>query len=135
MLSIGQVAVQAGLRVSAIRYYEARGLLPVAMRRSGKRVYDEAILERLGVIELARIAGFGLDEIRLVLSDAGKGRPASTWRAAAQAKQRQIDEQIAHLAQTKAILERLASCECATMDACGRAFRAARSSRSLIPDP
>ncbi len=60
MLTIGQVALKAGLRASAIRYYEAQGLLPPAPRHGGKRVYDASILVRLSAIDLAKTAGFTL---------------------------------------------------------------------------
>ena len=50
MLTIGQIATRAGVRASAIRYYESRGLLPAASRDAGKRVYDVSVLERLAVI-------------------------------------------------------------------------------------
>ena len=126
MLTIGQVASRAGLRPSAIRYYEAKGLLPIALRKSGKRLYDESILERLGVIEAAKIAGFNLGEIRSVLSTAGKGSPASTWRSAVQVKQGEIDEQMRKLELMKEMLSRLAECGCTSMQACGRAYLAAR---------
>ena len=43
-LTIGQVARRAGLNVSAIRYYEAQGLLPEAPRVGGQRRYSEATL-------------------------------------------------------------------------------------------
>ena len=58
MLTIGAVAARTGLRASAIRYYESRGLLPVASRAAGKRVYDASVLARLAVIRLAKTAGF-----------------------------------------------------------------------------
>ena len=67
MLTIGQVASRTGLRASAIRYYESRGLLPKASRIGGKRVYEGLVLERLAIIELAKTAGFHLDEIRATL--------------------------------------------------------------------
>ena len=57
-LTIGQFARRAGLNVSAIRYYEAQGLLPEAPRVGGQRRYSEATLNRLGVIDVAKRAGF-----------------------------------------------------------------------------
>src|SRR5262245_24199666 len=57
-LTVGAVARQARLRASAIRYYESAGLLPAPIRVSGWRRYDETILGRLAVIELAKRAGF-----------------------------------------------------------------------------
>jgi len=52
-LSIGAIAIEAGLRTSTIRYYEKMGLLPKPLRRNGRRSYDRAILERLAVVQFA----------------------------------------------------------------------------------
>lgn len=133
MLTIGQVASRAGLRASAIRYYEAQRLLPTAYRKNGRRLYHESILERLAVIALAKMAGFDLEEIRVVLSRVGKGPPAPIWRAAAQAKQVEIDGQMRRLSRTKDVLASLAGCTCETLEECGRAFNAARSKQPPNP--
>jgi len=133
MLTIGQVASRAGLRASAIRYYEARGLLRCAPRKDGKRIYDASILERLAVIELAKTAGFDLDEVRAVLSRVGERQPAAAWRTLAQAKQAEIDGQIRMLARMKDVLAKLTGCTCATLEECGRAFSAARSKQPPNP--
>ena len=90
MLTIGQVASRTGLRASAIRYYESRGLLPKASRIGGKRVYEGSVLERLAIIELAKTAGFHLDEIRSTLLRAGEGKPAARWKTVAQARQHEL---------------------------------------------
>ena len=127
MLTIGQVASRAGLRASAIRYYESRGLLPAASRQGGKRVYDATILERLGAIELAKAAGFGLDEIRALMSRAGSGRPGPIWNELGRAKHAELERQIAGLVRKKAVVALISGCSCATLDHCGRAFTAALS--------
>ena len=57
-MTIGEVARQAGVRASTIRFYEQGGLLPGAIRSNGRRVYGESILELLEVIEFANRAGF-----------------------------------------------------------------------------
>ena len=127
MLTIGQVASRAGLRASAVRYYEAQGLLPAASRRGGKRVYDASILERLAVIALAKMAGFEVHEIRDALSRIGDGQPALTWKTLGEAKSVALDEQISRLAGMKDVLAKLRGCRCATLEECGRAFNRARS--------
>ena len=48
-LAIGEVAARAGMSTSRIRYYEARGLLPVAERAAGKRRYAEEVFRRLAI--------------------------------------------------------------------------------------
>jgi MerR family transcriptional regulator, redox-sensitive transcriptional activator SoxR len=63
-MRIGEVARRAGVRVSLIRYYEEIGLLPESDRVSGQRRYDDTVLRRLAVIDVAQRAGLSLDEIR-----------------------------------------------------------------------
>jgi MerR family redox-sensitive transcriptional activator SoxR len=122
MLTIGQVASHTGLRASAIRYYESRGLLPKASRIGGKRVYERAVLDRLAIIELAKTAGFHLDEIRATLQHATKAGPAARWKTAARAKQDELDAELKRLMITKYVLVRMSACSCATLEECGRAF-------------
>jgi MerR family redox-sensitive transcriptional activator SoxR len=133
LMTIGQVAKRAGLRPSAIRYYEAQGLLPAATRRNGRRVYDRSIVERLAVIALAKMAGFRLDDIRLVVSR-GRKKPSRAWRMASRGKHEQLERQMARLAFMQDVLARIGGCECATLEECGRAFLAARS-RQAAPAP
>ena len=139
MLTIGQVASQTGLRASAIRYYEAHGLLSAPVRRAGKRMYPPSILARLAVIELAKISGFSLREVRVLLSNAEAGDGATAWRQLVAAKTLEIDAHMRRLIEIKSILARLNACACATIDECGQAFIKARSkqppNRRLQPTP
>jgi MerR family redox-sensitive transcriptional activator SoxR len=129
MLTIGEVALKSGLRASAIRYYESLGLLPAPARKAGKRIYADSIVQRLAVIELAKVAGFGLHEIRSLVSDAAAGEPVRSWRKQASAKRAEIDRQMRHLLRMKRILARLAACRCATLEQCGQVFLETRARR------
>jgi MerR family redox-sensitive transcriptional activator SoxR len=81
-LSIGEVAGRAGLRASAVRFYEKEGLLPKPARSGGRRVYGESILERLAVIEFAKQSGFRVEEIRRLLQGSPGSEPVSLrWQA------------------------------------------------------
>ena len=123
MLTIGQVTAQTGLRASAIRYYESLGLLPKASRVGGKRVYEQSVLDRIAIIELAKTAGFHLDEIRATLQHTTEvGRPGARWMTAARAKQDELDAELKRLLITKYVLTRMTTCSCATLEECGRAF-------------
>lgn len=57
-LTVGEVARRAGIRTSAIRYYERVGLLPAPPRVSRHRRYDPSVVQRLAVLYLAQEAGF-----------------------------------------------------------------------------
>src|SRR5687767_619874 len=76
VMRIGEVAQRAGVRTSLIRYYEEVGLLPEPLRVSGQRRYDETVLRRLAVIDVAQRAGMSLDEIRLLIEHGN--RPLSS---------------------------------------------------------
>jgi MerR family redox-sensitive transcriptional activator SoxR len=66
-LTIGEVARQAGMRASRIRYYETHAILPQPERVSGMRRYAPDVVRRLEIIDLAQRVGFTLDEIRQLL--------------------------------------------------------------------
>jgi MerR family transcriptional regulator, redox-sensitive transcriptional activator SoxR len=118
-LSIGEVARRSGFAVSAIRYYEQRGLLPQPERESGRRRYDESALARLAAIDVARRAGFTLDEIRLLFGDmSGRTPPSRRWAAMADRKIAEVESRIAELESMRALLERGRECGCVTLADC-----------------
>ncbi len=74
-LRVGEAARRVGVRVSAVRYWEQRGLLrPVRDDASHYRLYDEQHLRRLQVIVLLRQAGYDVDAISPVLDDLASNR-------------------------------------------------------------
>lgn len=80
-LSIGNVAKRVGISVDTVRFYEKKGLLPLAPRReSGYRDYPEDTVRRLRFIRNAREIGFTLDEIQGLLS-LGSDGDSACWEA------------------------------------------------------
>ena len=68
MLTIGELSRRVGLRPSALRYYEAEGLLaPSDRTEAGYRLYDEAAADTTRLIRQAQRLGFSLADIRLLL--------------------------------------------------------------------
>src|ERR1051326_4511016 len=93
VLTISEVARQAGLQASAIRYYEKIGLLPRAPRMSGQRRYDATALYRLAIILRARQLGFALTEIRsLFFGFRDITRASERWRMLCQTKLAELDD-------------------------------------------
>ena len=110
-LAIGEVARRAGIRPSALRYYESIGLLPAPTRVSGRRRYDERTVQLLRVVRLAQQAGFTVAEIQTLLHGyAPETPPAARWRPLAEGKLRELDARIERAQQMKAVLEMGLNC-------------------------
>lgn len=75
LLAIGELAEQAGVATSALRYYEELGLLQPDERRSGQRYYRRSAVEEVGSILFLRDVGFTLTEIGQLRSSSAD-RPA-----------------------------------------------------------
>ena len=75
-VGIGEVARRVGVRPSAVRYYEERGLIAPERRSGGKRIYGQEAIERMALILFAKEVGFSLDEIRKLLSGFSNDTPA-----------------------------------------------------------
>jgi MerR family redox-sensitive transcriptional activator SoxR len=119
MLTIGEVARRAGIRTSALRYYESIGLLPMPSRVNGLRRYDASTVGLLAVIRLAQQAGFTVAEIQTLLHGfTPETPPAARWRPLAQAKLAELDEVIARAQQMKAILATGLNCGCLRLEDC-----------------
>ena len=132
-LSIGQVARRAGLRPSAIRYYEAYGLLPVPVRINGWRRYGDDVFSALAAIELARRAGFSLADIRSVLGRSSRAGARAQWASLARQKLRDIDALVERAARMKRLLLRSVECGCTDVGSCpivGERVAAMRSPRT-----
>jgi len=119
MFTIGEVARKAGIRTSALRYYESIGLLPMPTRVNGQRRYDARTVGMLAVIRLAQQAGFTIAEIQTLLNGfTPETPPAARWRPLAQAKLAELDEVIARAQQMKSILTTGLDCGCLRPEDC-----------------
>lgn len=123
-LTIGEVSRKTGLANSAIRYYEREGLIPKAPKEGGRRIYGIEILDQLALIELAKQAGMTIRETKKLLGGLDGKRPAAeAWQKLTREKLEEIESRIQSLEQMKHVLEVLRSCDCPTLDDCGRALR------------
>jgi len=116
-LRIGEVARRAGVRVSLIRYYEDIGLLPEAERVSGQRRYDERVLRRLAVIDVAQRAGLSLEEIGELVHH-GAEPVSDGLRAIAERRLPEIDALIERAQRVRVWLQAATTCDCPGIDDC-----------------
>ncbi len=118
-LPIGEIARQAGIRPSALRYYESIGLMPRPNRVNGRRRYDQGTVQMLRVVQLAQQAGFTVAEIQTLLHGfAPDTPPAARWQPLARQKLRELDTVIAHAQQMKRVLETGLNCGCLRLEDC-----------------
>ncbi|MFB4269651.1 MerR family transcriptional regulator [Nonomuraea sp. GTA35] len=113
-MKIGQVAREAGVAVDTVRFYERRGILPVAERRpSGYRIFDAAAVERIQMAKALQELGFTLDEVVDALTSHDQGGAtcdSERWRLEAVVDR--LDAKIAELTRARqAAAESLQDCQ------------------------
>jgi MerR family redox-sensitive transcriptional activator SoxR len=109
-MTIGEVAARAGLNTSHIRYYERVGVLPEPERVSGQRRYDEEVLHRLAIVDVAQRAGFTLDEVRDLTTP--------RVRELAARKLPEVETLIKRAQAVREWLQVAQTCDCETVDVC-----------------
>ncbi len=135
-LAIGDVARRSGLAVSALRFYEANGLISSNRTEGGQRRYRRDVLRRLAVIQAAQQVGFPLAEIAGMLAELPAERPVSPseWQRLARSWRPQLDERIRTLEQLRDQLDACVGCGCLSMEKCALANPADRAA-DLGPGP
>lgn len=105
-MTIGEVARRAGLRPSAIRYYESQQILPPPRLVNTKRRYTADIFPRLALIRIAQEAGLTINEMRLVLGyQQGNEQLPEGWRGLVRQKLLETEQRMQQIARMKYILE------------------------------
>ena len=118
-LTIGEVARQAGVAASTIRYYEQRGVLPIPTRRHGQRRYTGGAVDQVRLIKLAQQVGFTLDEIGTLMQGFAADTPLSVrWQALAPHKLRELEAQRRHIEAMQQVLTAGLTCACISLDTC-----------------
>ena len=120
LLPIGVLAQRTGLAVSAIRFYEEKGLI-TALRTSGnQRRFLRSDIRRLSFILIAQKLGLGLVEIEIELAKLPQGRTPSQsdWQRISRSMRVQLDAKIQLLTRTRAKLEECIGCGCLSLQRC-----------------
>ena len=118
--SVGDLAARAGVATSALRFYEAQGLLASQRTSGNQRRYERAVLRRVALIRAGRAAGIPLERIRAALDTLPAERTPSRrdWERLSQAWRSDLDEQIAMLHAVRDRLTTCIGCGCLSIDAC-----------------
>lgn len=119
--SIGEVAARTGLATSALRFYEAEGLISSERNSSGHRRYAPDVIRRVSFIRTAQRVGVSLDEIGAALASLPDGRTptARDWERLASAWHPMLEERIAVLTRLRDQLDGCIGCGCLSLSSCG----------------
>ena len=130
-LTIGAVARRSGLAVSALRFYEAHGLISAERTEGGQRRYRRDVLRRLAIIQAAQRVGFQLAEIGEMLDEVPDDHTISPgeWKRLANGWRPQLEERIRLLERLRDQLDSCIGCGCLSMDKCALANPADRVAR------
>ena len=118
-LDIAEVSKRSGLPASALRFYEAKGLIASIGRRGLRRSFDAKVLDQLALIGLGQAAGFSLGEIARMFAPDGRPR---IDRASLRAKADELDRSIERLSAIRDGLRHAAACSAPSHMEC-RKFR------------
>ncbi|MBM7068109.1 redox-sensitive transcriptional activator SoxR [Actibacterium sp. 188UL27-1] len=119
-LSIGQVARRTGLAVSAIRYYDAKGLICSNRNAGGQRRFERSMIRRLAFIQIAQQFGFTLEQIQMELAALPRGRTPNEadWVRIGTGMRAELDRQIATLTRLRDNLDGCIGCGCLSLKRC-----------------
>ena len=119
-LEIGSLARRAGVAASALRFYEAQGLLAGSRSAAGRRRYPRAALRRVAFIRVAQSLGLSLAEIRAALATLpGERTPTQAdWARLSRGWQPLLDARIAALTRLRDQLASCIGCGCLSMRRC-----------------
>lgn len=112
---IGEAARRAGIRASAVRYYEKCGLVAPERGAGGRRVFTTASVERLVLIRHAKSLGFSLADIRKLVGGVH-------WSTLAAVKLDEIDRLLQRAEEMREGLLRISECRCRDLEQCAHAI-------------
>ncbi|MCU0119296.1 redox-sensitive transcriptional activator SoxR [Pseudomonas sp. B2M1-30] len=119
-LTVGEVAARSGVAVSALHFYEAKGLIKSQRNAGNQRRYPREVLRRVALIKVAQRLGIPLAEIGEALKQLPDNRAptAADWKVLSEKWSRELDERISQLMLLRDRLNGCIGCGCLSMEAC-----------------
>lgn len=119
-LTIGELAARSGVATSALRFYEAEGLIASRRTDGNQRRYARATLRRVALIQAGRAAGIPLREIHTALELLPHDRTATKrdWERLSTAWRRDVEERVERLTALRDQLTSCIGCGCLSLRSC-----------------
>lgn len=119
-LTVGEVAARAGVAVSALHFWEEKGLIQSRRSAGNQRRYAREVLRRVAVIKSAQSLGIPLSAIGEALAGLPDGRPPTVadWARMSAIWREELDRRIARLTCLRDSLTGCIGCGCLSMAVC-----------------
>ncbi|WP_370336901.1 redox-sensitive transcriptional activator SoxR [Parvularcula marina] len=119
-LTIGQLAERVGVSVSAIRFYEAKGLLFPLRNSGGQRRFRRSDIRRLSFVLIAQQIGLTIEEIKDKLDALPEGRNPTKedWSKMSRAFRADLDQRMMVLGRLRDNLDGCIGCGCLSLKKC-----------------
>lgn len=120
LLTVGEVAKRSGVAISALHFYESKGLIQATRNADNQRRYPSVVLRYIAVIKIAQRAGIPLEEIRAALSrfPIGSKLTSEQWGVLSSAWRKTLDERIQRLTVLRDHLDSCIGCGCLSLADC-----------------
>jgi MerR family redox-sensitive transcriptional activator SoxR len=140
LLTIGELAARTGLSVSAVRFYEAKGLVQPLRTQGNQRRFLRSDIRRLSFALIAQQLGFTLPQIASELGKLPEGRTpsAADWKRISGNFRKVIETRVAQLQRTLDDLDGCIGCGCLSLKKCAlynpedRAARSGTGARFIL---
>ena len=119
-LSVGQVAERSGVAISALHFYESKGLIKSHRTSGNQRRYPRDVLRRVAVIKVAQRTGVPLATIRDAMRALPRDRPptAADWNKLSARWREDLDRRINRLTELRDQLGGCIGCGCMSLKVC-----------------
>ena len=119
-LTVGQVAARAGVAVSTLHFYEAKGLIHSWRNSGNQRRYPREVLRRVAVIKVAQRTGIPLAEIQAALLSLPENRTptAADWKKLSARWRESLNARIASLTRLRDQMDGCIGCGCLSLKRC-----------------
>ncbi|WP_328722550.1 redox-sensitive transcriptional activator SoxR [Streptomyces sp. NBC_00247] len=119
-LTVGQLAARSGAAVSALHFYESKGLITSRRTSGNQRRYDRDALRRVAFVRAAQRVGIPLATIREALAELPEERTPTRedWARLSGAWRTELDERIEQLGRLRDHLTDCIGCGCLSLENC-----------------
>ena len=120
VLMVGEIAKRSGMAVSAIHFYEFKGLIKSWRTPGNQRRYLREVLRRVAIIKVAQRVGIPLASIRDALMTLPEGHTptAADWSKLSARWKDELNDRITKLTKLRDQLNHCIGCGCLSIDAC-----------------